>query len=394
MPQKQLLLKFVFSFNLMTRVKVLHFTKVINRNDFIDVIVRYADAERFEMLACTYNKESNIEDPRYAEHGIVHLSLDIQHGWWHLFLGAWRLSKILSQQKVAVLHTHHYYEAIIGRLACWLSPGCRHVIGRHYHNQFYLTAQGFKRWYYLKVENWVNDFADAIIVPSTAIRDLLIQQGAELRKIVVIPYGFDFDSNRYKPTGEAERAQMLEQLGWQGKYIIGNVARHDLIKGQLSLLSAFQEITKQIPESLLVMIGNGPLHELLKQKAKELNLGANVVFLGWRQDAHRLINAMDVVIHPTLQEAFPQVMVETMALGKPIIITPVSGATDVIENDKNGIMIPFNDTPSIVQAAIRILSDLSFSKKLGAEAARWVRQHLDARSIVPQYEIVYERVVR
>ena len=377
----------------MSRITVLHFTKIINRNDFIDIIVRNADPNKFRLLASTYQSFSNIEDPKYREEGIPHFILNIHHGWIDMFLGAWRLSRLLRLHKVDILHTHHYYESVIGMMACMLSGGTVQVVGRHYHDQFYLTTKGLKLWFYLFVEAIVNKFAKAIVVPSSLIVQLLVKQHVPDRKIKFIPYGFDFNAPRYNALNPEAVHNMRNSFGWSDKFLIGNIGRHHPIKGQLYLLNAFEKILSKIPNAILIMIGDGPIHEELKEVVSDRGLQNAIFFLGWRKDAHELMNMMDVVVHPTLQEAFPQLMIETMALAKPLIITPVSGATDVVQSGVNGFLIPFRDSKAIEDAIYFVYYNKEKANEIGRAARAHVQNHYTIQNVVPQFEVLYESLM-
>lgn len=374
----------------MRKIKVLHFANIINHNDFIDVIVRYADSDRFVMMACSYRGFSNIEEPKYRTLKIPYFQLSIDHGWFGMIAGAWRLARILKSEKIDILHTHHYYEAVIGRAACFLHPGTRHVIGRHYHDQFYLTTKGLKLRLYLFVEHFVNSLASAIVVPSTAIVSLLKRQGVKEKKIKFIPYAFDFENTRYQPTDC--NAQTRAEFGWTEKFIIGNIGRHHTIKGQTYLLRAFKKIIATIPNSMLVLIGDGPANQQVRDEIRDLGIGANVQLLGWRRDARELINCMDVVVHPTLQEAFPQLMIEVMALQKPLLITPVSGATDVIHHMVTGLLISFRDHESIVDNIMWLKANPDEAKRLAKEGRKFVTANYGTHKVIPLFEALYSEL--
>lgn len=376
----------------MIKIRVLHFTSIINRDDFIDTVVRNADSEKYLMMASSYRGFSNIENTNYETIGIPSFTLHIDHGWMDMFRGAWRLSKILRREKIDILHTHHFYEAIIGRLACFLHPKTVHIIGRHYHDQFYLTASGLKLRFYLFVEHIINSLAKAIIVPSTLIVDLLIKQGVKPGKIEFIPYGFDFNSSRYQKFTNEQVEVLRGELGWTGKFIIGNIGRHHSIKGQIYLIRALKLIQREIPQSLLIMVGDGPYHRELVDEVGRLDLVDSVIFMGWRKDSTKLINGMNVVVHPTLQEAFPQLMIEVMALRKPLVITPVSGVIDVIQDQINGFLIPFKDENSIVHTVKGIYLNEKLSITVSETAERYVKTNFTIQKIIPRFERVYEMV--
>src|SRR6478735_866236 len=161
----------------MTKINVLHFTLVINRHDFIDVIVRYSDKSRFHQQACVMDDKSNIAYHDYPKDGIPYYDLKVSHSLFGYMKAVFKLARILRKEKTDILHTHHFYESFVGMLAVLFSPRTKHVFGRHYHEEFYITASGIKLKWYLWLEGLVNKSCDAIISPSTLINQLLTKQG-------------------------------------------------------------------------------------------------------------------------------------------------------------------------------------------------------------------------
>ncbi len=376
----------------MDRIRVLHFTEVINKYDFIDVIIRFADPKKFEMQAASYKKLSNIENPGYDEQGIPYHSLNITWGYWGFLAGAWKLSRLLKKEQIHILHTHHYYEAVMGRIACWLYPACRHIVGRHYHNDLLLTTKGLKLRIYLFVERVINKYATIIVSPSTLINELLTLQGVASNKIRFVPYGFDFSAPRYKQLSLQEKEQLRTELGVAGRFLIGNFSRHHPIKGQLDLLTAFEIFVNGHSEAHLIMVGDGPFRPRLEKYVQDHAMTHVVTFLGWRKDGHRLMNAMDVIVHPTLQEAFPQTMIEVMALGIPLLICPVSGATDVVQHEESGVLIPFHSPRPIHDYLERIFSDRAWGQELGKHARQRAYRY-EIKEVIGLYESVYESIL-
>jgi glycosyltransferase involved in cell wall biosynthesis len=126
---------------------------------------------------------------------------------------------------------------------------------------------------------------------------------------------------------------------------------------------------------------------------RESQLQAQVHFLGWRTDALDLMAAADVVVQPTLHEAFSQVMVEAMALGRPLVISNVSGVEDVVRHAETGLVVPPGDSDGLVQA-IRRVSHREEAERIGGNAMRAVRDLLDIRTIAPQFEALYRRLAK
>lgn len=354
------------------------------------MVIRFADPAQFEMSAASYSGISNIENPAYSSVGILHTALGIGDGPANILVGAIRLRNLIRKYRIDILHTHHFYESVMGWLAT-RGTRCHHVVGRHYHVEFYLTTKGLKLRGYLALESMVQKSAAALIVPSTDIAKLVQRQGNEGRNLKVIPYGFDFSAIRYNPVPVDQLAGLRMELELEGKFVIGNFARHHEIKGQIYLIDAFKEFHKDVPDACLLMIGDGPAHATLQNAARGLTA---VKFLGWRRDAHLLMNLANVIVHPSLQEAFPQVMVEAMSVGKPLIITPVSGVMDQVTDGETALVIPMRDSASIASALRRVYDNPAWAFNMGRQGASYVRKHLNAHDVVKEFETLYLSILK
>lgn len=372
----------------MAPYRVLHFARLVNRYDFIDNIVRFADPSRFRMMVCTLTGESNIADPDYASAGIPHWVLAIrdrrQYGSAIL-----KLAALLRRERVDLLHTHHYDEAFLGVLAGRLA-GVPVVLGRHYHDELYLLASGARLRALLAVEGLCNRLARIIVVPSAAIRDLLVErQHVAREKVRLVPYGFDFASERYQPAGRQEALSLRTQLGPDGAFLAGNFGRHHQLKGQDYLLRGFADFARRFPCGRLVMVGTGPAHASLRVLARQLGLDRQVHFLGWRTDVGRLLQVVDVAVHPTLHEAFPQLMVEALAHARPLIITKVSGVSDHLQDGVTARLVPARDARALASALEWVANHADEARELGERGSRYVREHLDIRRVIGRYEACY-----
>lgn len=372
---------------------ILHFAFVVNQDDFIDVIVRAADKESFRLSVCTLVADSNIKTSNFAEVGISHFVLHTSLDKKGFFPTIFKLLNLLVSQRVDVIHAHHYYESLIAAVVVWLT-GRKLIITRHYHTELFLTTKGVKLWLYLVFERWVNRIADVVIAPSTQIEDLLMRSGVSERKIRMIPYGFNFRSSKYSSIDAKEIIRQRLKIGARdGEFLIGNVARHHPIKGQDLLIKAFARLLQKRPMARLVMVGDGPFHDELVQQVNDLGVADKVLFLGWQKDTRPLVCCMDVIIHPTNQEAFPQIMIETLALGQVLLITPVSGATDVIEDGRNGFIIPFRAP----DAWAEILASINRTDKrvlqIVDKGRSDVRSRLAIELIIRRVEEVYRHVI-
>lgn len=377
----------------MSKIRVLQFTNIINRNDFIDAIVRHTNSKHFEQFVAVWQKESNITYHGYPEEGVPFWVVKTKVGVVPFIKSAWKLSRILKEQKIDILHTHHYYETVVGLLARLFYPKVKLVFGRHYHLDFYLAAKGLKRRLYLGIESILTKYSSAVIVPSVLIKELMIKQKATAERIRIVHYGFNFQQPKYHSLPKQEIDAARRKYGWEGLYLVGNFSRHHFAKGIEYLLEGFKEFSKNVANARLILVGDGPHHQQIRAWVQQNNLTEKVEFLGWRKDGNYLMNLMDVIVHPTLSEAFPQTMIEVMALEKPLLITPVSGAYDVVKDGKNGVRIELRSSASIVEKLRLLYQDKLLAENIGVNAGAYVRDNFSLEKIVPQYENVYFEVM-
>jgi glycosyltransferase involved in cell wall biosynthesis len=122
-----------------------------------------------------------------------------------------------------------------------------------------------------------------------------------------------------------------------------------------------------------------------------LGLNEHVLFVGWRSDAWKIIEAMDLMIHPTLHEAFCSVIIESLALQRPLIATNVAAAPEQIDDSETGVLVPPRDPAAIAAAAIELASDSERAMRLGQEARRRVVERFNFPKMMHHYELCYTR---
>lgn len=133
------------------------------------------------------------------------------------------------------------------------------------------------------------------------------------------------DSEKFKYNTDT-RTQIRNKLGLENKFVIGHVGRFGAQKNHTFLIDVFKEILSHEKNSVLILVGDGPLRFAMEDKAKKLQINNNVLFLGLRSDIPELLQAFDVLLFPSLYEGLPVSIIEAQAAGLPCILS------DTIDN--------------------------------------------------------------
>jgi glycosyltransferase EpsD len=365
-------------------MRVLEFADVINRYDFIDTIIQFADRERFEISVCRRTDESNIARPEFSEYTKQRVI-----GWSGqkgIPAAAWKLSRLLDEWDIDIVHAHHFEPALIAWLATRIRRKTKFIFGRHY-SDLIRDLPGVKRKAYLGAEQMMNRSAERIIVPSTMVADILSeQQDIDRSKIDIVPYGFA--AGKYSDITEKELQAVSEQFGMEGKFVVVTLGKLTQGKGVRFLADAAVMVKNKIPDLLVVYVGEGEERGYLEELIKREGLGETVRIAGWRTDAMSFVASSDIVVQPTLSEAFSQVMGEAMWMGKPLVITDVSGATDIIR-DGNGILVPKGDSGALAAAIEELYLDPELRERIGNAGNQFVKSELAIENVIKLYERSY-----
>lgn len=189
--------------------------------------------------------------------------------------------------------------------------------------------------------------------------------------VIMMNNAIDAKLYQYHPAVEEE---MRKELGLEGKFVIGHVGRFFPQKNHTFLIDIFAKVYQQNKNAVLLLVGGGELETEMKAKVEELNLTEAVKFLGVRSDIHRLMQAFDVFILPSLFEGFPVTMVEAQAAGLPCIISdqvpPQCAITENVE------IISLQQSPQ--QWAERLLTYQNTQKQNTYETI--VKQNFDIKA--------------
>ncbi|MDP3938095.1 MAG: glycosyltransferase family 4 protein, partial [Deltaproteobacteria bacterium] len=204
-----------------------------------------------------------------------------------------------------------------------------------------------------------------------------------------IPNGIDpriFDRS-FPPRANARRSLHVE-----GEPVVLFVGRLSYQKGVDVLLEAWARFRRRRPRAHLVLLGEGPEAAALQRQAEALGIAASVDFRGLRRDAGPHYAAADIFVLPSRYEGFPNVMLEAMSAGLPVVASRVSGTEDAIDNGRNGLLVPPGEPQPLADALFELASGPERARALGHEARKTVESSYHIRAVAEQTMAFYARL--
>jgi teichuronic acid biosynthesis glycosyltransferase TuaC len=193
---------------------------------------------------------------------------------------------------------------------------------------------------------WAAARAAAIISVSRALKDELVSLGVAASKITVLRNGVDLDF--FRPL---ERDSARAQLGWRGRTLlcVGNLLHS---KGQDIAI----ETLRHLPDTSLVIIGDGPDRQALESLARSIGVADRVSFVGGlaQEDLVRYYSAADALLLPSEREGWPNVLLEAIACGTPVVTSRVGGSVEIVRAEEAGTLVTERSAVAFADALRRL----------------------------------------
>jgi glycosyltransferase involved in cell wall biosynthesis len=251
-----------------------------------------------------------------------------------------------------------------------------------------VAANGSARADWIARHNRLLDrFTYATVACASSQRPVLIGEGVSPEKLVHIPNGIPIEAT----VREAESGPSRADLGLpDGKPLAIQVGTFRREKNQIGAVEAFRVLRGRIPEAQLAFVGEGPTLESVRRRAEEIGAGEAIHFLGFRPDAASVISLADVFILPSISDAMPMTVLESMAVGVPVLASDVGDVRSLVGD--TGVCVPAGDTEALARECARLLEDDDLRARLG-DAARRRAPAFDSAAMVRRYEALFAAAV-
>lgn len=287
----------------------------------------------------------------------------------------------IEDEGIDIVHTHGYKADFYG-FAAARPLGTKLIATAH--NWTRLTSA-------LRMFAWLDHFVlrrfDTVVAVSEPVAASLLRSGASADKIRTIDNGIDigpFEDARPTLAAEIEKGDRV---------VVGAVGRLVAEKGFFHLLHAAPGILADFPDTLFVLVGDGPARVGLEAAAQDLGVRENVVFAGQRRDMPGVYASFDILVLPSLNEGMPLSILEGLASKRPVVASHVGAMPTVITSERSGLLVKPGDTVALQRAICRLLADPGLRTKLGANGSASVRQRFSAELMGRRYVEEYKQLI-
>ena len=296
---------------------------------------------------------------------------------WTSMRNRLRLARTLRRLDTQVAHSFDFYANLMMIPAARLArvPA---VIGSHRQLGDLLTRAQFR------AQLIAFRICDRVVCNSQAAADRLREAGFPERKIAVI-------GNALPEDAFAETAPLLPEV--KELLRVGMIARMNAeYKNHRGFLRAAARVSRTGANVEFVLVGDGPLRAEIEREVIDLGLGGRVQFLGDRRDMPAVLASLQVVVIPSTSESLPNVMLESMAAGVPVVATSVGGNCE-LGGCGRAVLVPVNDDARLADGINHLLKDKLLRSEMAAEARAFVRANYSSERIREQYEELYAEVL-
>jgi glycosyltransferase involved in cell wall biosynthesis len=296
-----------------------------------------------------------------------------------------RLFLLLARNRYDVVHTH-----LIGSnvLAAPLAALYR-VPVRFTHDQTHDDVRDYSflhRW----LDTLANRLNHHVIAVSSSIRSFLCRkEKIPANKISVIYNSVDL--SRFSPKSHpGARLSARQKWGLPAEaLIVGGVGRLHYQKNFPLFLEVAAEVCARLPQALFVIAGEGPERAGLEEMGRKLGIASRLRFLGFVKEMPELYQGLDLLLLTSHFEGTPLTVLEAMAMGVPVVASQVDGVAEVLEDGRDGLLVPPGRRDLFVQGICRLLQDQRLWQRLSRAGQEKARQRYSAEAMVRQVEKLY-----
>ncbi len=291
---------------------------------------------------------------------------------------------LIQKEGVSIINTHSSADSWIGAVAGHLSP-MRPLLVRTRHIAVPISNRLTSRLLH-------HHFLDGIMTTSEEIRTEMIHRNRiRAERIISIPTGIDL--SRFKPhpvkNGLKKKWDIPEKVP-----IVGTVGVLRSWKGHSFFIEAARRVLERRPDVVFVIVGEGPQYENIQRQIQKYSLQRQVKLVGYYPDVERAFAALDlVVLASTANEGVPQVILQALAMEKPVVATRVGGIPEVVRSGETGWLVPPGDPAAMAESILYYWSNPAEGLAMAQQGRCLVEREFSLERMLDRIEQFYDRLL-
>jgi glycosyltransferase involved in cell wall biosynthesis len=323
---------------------------------------------------------------RAREEGLDPVGLRMNSRWWPPddWADIRLLRRLIEERRIEIIHAHRGKDHWLAIFAARRYGGKVRVV-RTRHVVTPPTVNFANRWL-------ARVTGRTICVSRAVLKECEASGMYPPGRLVLIPGGVD--TRRFSRRGMREETR--KKLGIPAEAPVAvMVARFAIAKDHETMLRAWRDTIGGVPGARLLLAGDGKPRKDAERLATELGIAESVIFLGRRRDVPEILEASDAgVLSSQGSEGFSRAVAEYMAMGLPVAATRVGAVPDLIEDGREGFIVPPRDHAALSNALRRLLTDRELAARMGSEARRRAETEFGWDGIAARVEALYEEVMK
>jgi len=250
------------------------------------------------------------------------------------------------------------------------------------------NVNNWMKWHHCLFERLLTRFRKANVVNAVALKKFLAErEGIPVETIRVIYNGVDL--RRFETA--ADVGEVKRELGIPPQApVVGLVAVLSDKKDIPTFLRAAVRVKEVIPDTTFLIVGDGPARFELEDLALELGLGDSARFIGHSNAVPRFISAMNISVLSSLREGCSNAILESMAMGKPVVATDVGGNRELVDNGDTGFLVSTSDDEALAEKIVYLLNNPGIANEMGQAGREKTRRLFSVSRMVQETVFLYE----
>ncbi len=287
-----------------------------------------------------------------------------------------QLKKLLAEEHYGVILCNTPMGGIVTRLAAKKTRKQGTKVIYMAHGFHFCKGSSKKNWLiFYPIEKYMAKKCDLLITINKE-DDALAQRKFSKRTKVAHIHGVGVDEKRYHPATAEEQLAMRKAEGLSPKdFVILCTGELNENKNQKTLISAAAQLKDRIPNLKILLAGNGPKEQELRDQIREEGLEGVVKLLGYRTDLERITPAVDLVVSCSRREGMPLNIIEAMLCAKPVVASHNRGHDELVSPDRTGILLTPTDTAGFAAAIDALATNAVRRNEMGEAALQWIQPY-------------------